>query len=65
MHDLGIAIGNILGGIAIQTVVLVLIDVAMGSESALTTRAASLLLVLECLLVIVVLASSRPSTCGG
>ena len=55
-HDLGIAIGNILGGIAIQTVVLVLLDVAMGPESALTTRAASLLLVLEGLLVIVVLA---------
>ena len=28
-NDLGIAIGNILGGIAIQTVVLVLLDVAM------------------------------------
>ena len=55
-HDLGIAIGNILGGIAIQTVVLVLLDVAMGPESALSTRAASLLLVLEGLLVIVVLA---------
>lgn len=41
-HDLGIAIGNILGGIAIQTVVLVALDVAMGSDSALTTRAASL-----------------------
>lgn len=55
-HDLGIAIGNILGGIAIQTVVLVLLDVAMGPESALSTRAASLLLGLEGLLVIVVLA---------
>ena len=29
-HNLGIAIGNILGGIAIQTVVLVVLDVAMG-----------------------------------
>jgi cation:H+ antiporter len=57
-HDLGIAIGNILGGIAIQTVVLVLLDVAMGPESALTTRAASLVLGLEGLLVIVVLAIS-------
>lgn len=55
-HDLGIAIGNILGGIAIQTVVLVALDVAMGSESALSTRAASLVLGLEGLLVIVVLA---------
>jgi len=33
-HDLGIAIGNILGGIAIQTVVVVLLDVAMGPKSA-------------------------------
>jgi cation:H+ antiporter len=57
-HDLGIAIGNILGGIAIQTVVLVALDVAMGPESALTTRAASLVLGLEGLLVIVVLAIS-------
>ena len=51
-HDLGIAIGNILGGIAIQTVVLVVLDVAMGQESALTTRAASLVLGLEGLLVV-------------
>jgi cation:H+ antiporter len=54
-HDLGIAIGNILGGIAIQTVVLVVLDIAMGNESALTTRAASLVLGLEGLLVILVL----------
>jgi cation:H+ antiporter len=57
-HNLGIAIGNILGGIAIQTVVLVVLDVAMGPESALTTRAASLVLALEGLLVILVLAVS-------
>lgn len=55
-HQLGIAIGNILGGIAIQTVVLVALDVAMGPASALTTRAASLVLVLESLLVVTVLA---------
>ena len=57
-HNLGIAIGNILGGIAIQTVVLVALDVAMGPESALTTRAASLVLGLEGLIVILVLAVS-------
>jgi cation:H+ antiporter len=57
-HHLGIAIGNILGGIAIQTVVLVALDVAMGPRSALTTRAASLVLALEGLLVIAVLAIS-------
>ena len=55
-NNLGIAVGNILGGIAIQTVVLVVLDIAIGSESALTTRAASLVLGLEGLLVILVLA---------
>ena len=57
-HSLGIAIGNILGGIAIQTVVLVVIDIAIGREAALTTRAASLILGLQGLLVILVLAIS-------
>jgi cation:H+ antiporter len=57
MHgDLGIAIGNILGGIAIQTVVLVLLDVfGLGKKDSLTYRAASLALVLEGVLVIAVL----------
>src|SRR6266849_4336163 len=55
-HNLGIAIGNILGGIAIQTVVLVILDaVGLGPISALTYLAASLLLVLECGLVAAVL----------
>jgi cation:H+ antiporter len=55
-HNLGIAIGNILGGIAIQTVVLVILDAAgLGAAVALTYRAASLLLVLECGLVLAVL----------
>lgn len=55
-HHLGIAIGNILGGIAIQTVVLVLIDaVGLGRRSSLSYQAASLLLVLEGGLVIAVL----------
>jgi cation:H+ antiporter len=57
-HSLGIAIGNILGGIAIQTVVLVVLDISIGREAALTTRAASLVLGLEGLLVILVLAIS-------
>ena len=57
-HSLGIAIGNILGGIAIQTVVLVILDITIGREAALTTRAASLVLGLEGLLVILVLAIS-------
>ncbi len=54
--ELGIAIGNILGGIAIQTLVLVVLDAALhGSGTPLTHRAASLVLVLEGALVIAVL----------
>jgi cation:H+ antiporter len=54
--DLGIAIGNILGGIAIQTVVLALIDaIGLGRDDSLTYRSASLSLVLEATLVIAVL----------
>ena len=55
-HNIGVAIGNILGGIAIQTVVLVVLD-AFGVREGdpLTYRAASLLLVLEGALVIGVL----------
>jgi cation:H+ antiporter len=54
--ELGIAIGNILGGIAIQTVVLVALD-AFGIHGGrpLTYRAASLQLVLEGSLVVAVL----------
>ena len=54
--SIGIAVGNILGGIAIQTVVLVVLDIATGKDEALTTRAASLVLVLEGLLVVIMLA---------
>src|SRR3954469_6728870 len=56
-NQLEIATGNILGGIAIQTVVLVLLDVAaMGKRAPLIGHAASLDLVLEAVLVIVMLA---------
>ncbi|HET7923194.1 MAG TPA: sodium:calcium antiporter, partial [Gammaproteobacteria bacterium] len=56
-HDLGLAIGNILGGIAIQTAVLVLLDIfGLGRTAPLSYRAASLVLVVEGLLVIAVLA---------
>jgi cation:H+ antiporter len=55
-HDLELAIGNILGGIAIQTVVLVVLDeFGLGNSDPLTYRAASLVLVLEGLMVIAVL----------
>ena len=55
-HNLELAIGNILGGIAIQTVVLVVLDVfGLGKKDPLTYRAASLILVLEGIMVITVL----------
>lgn len=53
--NLGVAVGNILGGIAIQTVVLVAMDVAMKEPVPLSYRAASLSLVIEAVLVIAVL----------
>jgi cation:H+ antiporter len=54
-NNLGIAIGNILGGIAIQTVVLAVLDaVGVRGRRPLTYQAASLALVLEGALVIAV-----------
>src|SRR3954462_919822 len=54
----GGAVGNILGGIAIQTVVLVALDAfGVGPGRPLTYRAASLVLVLEGLAVVAVLAA--------
>jgi cation:H+ antiporter len=61
--NVGVAVGNILGGIAIQTVVLVVLDVfGVRGERPLTYRAASLVLVLEAALVIAVLAVVIAST---
>jgi cation:H+ antiporter len=55
-HNIGIAIGNILGGIAIQTVVLVILDgFGLRKKAALSYQAASLQLVLEGVLVISIL----------
>ncbi len=55
-HNLGIAIGNILGGIAVQTVVLVILDqFGVRQKHPLSYMAASLLLVLEGVLVVAVL----------
>ncbi|MEO7864664.1 MAG: sodium:calcium antiporter [Sphingomicrobium sp.] len=54
--ELGVAVGNILGGIAIQTVVLVFLDrFGIAKGVSLIHRAASLKLVVEGLLVICVL----------
>jgi cation:H+ antiporter len=62
-HHLGIAIGNILGGIGIQTVVLVLLDVfGLWRKDALSYAAASLELVLEGVLVVTVLILSIMGT---
>ena len=53
----GVAVGNILGGIAIQTVVLIALDAfGVRGDRPLTYRAASLVLVREGALVIAVLA---------
>jgi len=55
--NIGVAVGNILGGIAIQTVVLVALDAfGVRGRHPLTYRAASLVLVLEAVLVVAVLA---------
>jgi cation:H+ antiporter len=57
--ELGVAVGNILGGIAIQTVVLVILDaVGLSEKASLSCRAASPAIVLEGVLVIAVLAVS-------
>lgn len=62
-HNLGIAIGNILGGVAIQTLVLVLLDsFGLGKKAALTYEAASLQLVLEGVLVTAILVISIMGT---
>jgi cation:H+ antiporter len=55
-HQVGIAVGNILGGIAIQTVVLVLLDaVGLPGNESLSYRGASLLVLLEAGIVVAVL----------
>lgn len=57
--NVGVATGNILGGIAIQTLVLVALDAFGGhGHGSLTFRAASLGLVLEGGLVVAVLTTS-------
>jgi cation:H+ antiporter len=61
--SVGVAVGNILGGIAIQTVVLVVLDAfGVKGERPLTYRAASLVLVLEALLVVAILGVVIAST---
>jgi cation:H+ antiporter len=55
-HQLDVAVGNILGGIAVQTVVLVAVDAfGVRERRPLTYQAANLVLVLEGALVVAVL----------
>ncbi len=61
-HDIGVAIGNILGGIALQTVVLVALDISVPGKRPLTWQAASLVLVLEGVLVSAVLVVTMMGT---
>ena len=62
-HQLDVAVGNVLGGIAIQTVVLVVLDAAgVRPRKPLTYLAASLTLVLEGALVVALLVAVVMST---
>ena len=66
-HEIGVAVGNILGGIALQTVVLVALDVSVPGKRPLTWQAASLVLVLEgvlvtAVLVVVMMGTQLPKT---
>lgn len=68
-HHIEVAIGNLIGGIAIQTVVLAYLDGASKDDRPLSYLAGSLVLVLEALLVIsittvVILATQLPPTAG-
>src|SRR5205085_7111693 len=60
--NLDLAIGNLLGGIAIQTVVLAILDAGAGRERPLTYLAGSLVLVLEALTVVAVAVAALMST---
>jgi cation:H+ antiporter len=54
---LDLAVGNLIGGVAIQTLVLVVLDFAAGRERPLSYLVGSLVPVLEALIVVVVLAA--------
>ncbi len=57
-HHFDIIIGTLIGGIALQTVVLAILDFRSGSKRALTFSAASLTLVLEASFVVLVTVAS-------
>ena len=54
---LDLAVGNLIGGVAIQTLILVVLDFAAGRERPLSFLVGSLVPVLEALMVVVVLAT--------
>jgi cation:H+ antiporter len=54
--NLGLAAGNLIGGIAVQTMVLVVCDIAVGRQPPLTFLVGALTPVLEGLLVVIVVA---------
>jgi cation:H+ antiporter len=60
--NIELAIGNLIGGIAIQTLVLAVVDAAMPDDRPLTFLAGSLVLVLEALVVIGVVVTVLLST---
>src|SRR3954469_5343504 len=60
--NLGLAVGNLLGGIAIQTLVLAALDVGAGPEAPLTYMTGSLLLVIEGAMVAVVTVMAMMTT---
>ncbi len=55
---LDLAVGNLIGGVAIQTLVLVVLDLFAGRERPLSFLVGSLVPVLEALIVVVVLATA-------
>ena len=61
-HNIGVAIGNILGSIALQTVVLAMLDAGVPGNRPLTWQAASLTLVLEGVLVTAMLVVTMMGT---
>jgi cation:H+ antiporter len=55
---LDLAVGNLIGGVAVQTLVLVVLDVFAGRERPLSFLVGSLIPVLEALIVVIVLATA-------
>ncbi len=55
---LDLAVGNLIGGVAVQTLVLVILDFASGRERPLSFLVGSLVPVIEALMVVVVLATA-------